>query len=927
MDEKELKNTLNLPRTRFPMKANLVQREPEFLKKWDESRLYDRLRERKKGRPQFILHDGPPYANGKIHIGHVINKVLKDLVVKSHSMMGFDCPYVPGWDCHGLPIELQVEKNTGARKKNMDIVAFRKECRKYADKYMDIQRQGFKRLGILGEWDHPYMTMNHAYEATIARIYGHFFKSGDVYKGFKPVHWCWSCETALADTEVEYQDHKSPSIYVKFPVVAGDWSGLDPSLAGKKLFVVIWTTTPWTLPANLAIAFHPDFDYIAYELPDGQTYIVAESLLPQVQAAARLPEGKAIAKIRGSRFEGLKVRHPFIDRDSLLILADYVTLDQGTGAVHTAPGHGGDDYHSGVKYGLPILTPVDEKGRFHSDVPFFGGQFVFEANPKIVDHLKNTGMLVHGDTLLHTYPHCPRCHNPILFRATEQWFISMEKLRDRALEEIRKVQWEPAWGQERIYNMIQSRPDWTISRQRAWGVPITAFYCKTCKELLRDERVFDFVADIYEREGADAWYIREPRQLLPDDVRCGGCGATEFSKGFDILDVWFDSGASNEAVLKGKWPGLRWPSDMYLEGNDQYRGWFNSSLMIATHEENAAPYRIVLTHGMVVDSEGRKMSKSLGNVVDPEDILKTMGAEILRAWSSAVDYREEIRIGKESLDRIAESYRKIRNTFRYLLSNLYDFAPERDSVQDGQLEPLDRWAMQQLADLGRKAVEAYRKYEYHVVYHSIYRFCVVDMSAFYLDINKDRVYVSHPQSRERRSAQTAMFRILNQLVRLAAPIFSFTADEVWNEMPAFPGKAESVHLEDFEILKDGWLSEQEKSDWSRMSGWREEVLKLLEEARQQKAIGSSLEAEVVFTSKAEDEGTIRRFESFLPDLFITSAVTCNPGSEQGFRIAKASGRKCQRCWQIRKDIGANSAYPNVCARCAGVLDRLKASSV
>ncbi len=919
MDEKELKKTLNLPQTKFPMKANLTQREPELLKFWEELDLYGKLRESKQGKPQYILHDGPPYANGKIHLGHVINKVLKDLVVKSKSMMGFDAPFVPGWDCHGLPIELQVEKFTKARKKDMDPVQFRKECRQYAEKYLDIQRQEFKRLGILGDWDHPYMTMSYSYQATIARMYGEFFRNGHVYKGFKPVHWCWSCETALADTEVEYQDHRSPSIYVKFPVTE-DWSSLDPALTGKKIFVLIWTTTPWTLPANLAIAFHPDETYVAYDLPSGETYILAEKMLPQVRKATGLPEGTVLTIIFGKRFENRKARHPFLDRDSLLILADYVTMDQGTGAVHTAPGHGADDYYSGVKYGLEILTPIDGRGRFHSGVPFFGGMFVYDADPKIVEHLKQNGMLLHFEKYDHTYPHCPRCHHPILFRATEQWFISLDSLRQEALDEIKRVQWLPKWGEERIYNMIESRPDWTISRQRVWGVPITAFYCKQCKEFLRDDRIFDFVADIYEKEGADAWYIYPADKLLPEGVKCQNCNSTEFEKGFDILDVWFDSGCSHAAVMDRR-KDLRWPADLYLEGNDQYRGWFNSSLMTAVKTRGTAPYRTVITHGMVVDAEGRKMSKSLGNYIDPEDILKTHGAEILRTWVAMVDYREEIAIGKETLTRIAEAYRKIRNTFRYLLSNLYDFNPRADQVPEGQLEPLDRWALQQLSDLSRKVLDAYERYEYHIVYHSIYRFCVVEMSAFYLDINKDRLYVSHPQSIKRRCAQTVMFRILHELVRMTAPIFSFTSEEVWREMPHLSGQPESVHLTEFETKNKDWLSDQEKQDWTSLVEFRESVLKLLEEARQRKEIGSSLEASILVTG---NDDVWKRFESFLPELFIVSTVELQLGPKTQFEVRKAVGEKCVRCWQIRSDVGSNPAYPGVCARCASVLDQLVA---
>lgn len=921
MDEKELKKTLNLPQTRFPMKANLSQREPEMMKLWDSLDVYAKLREAGKSKPGFLLHDGPPYANGKIHLGHVINKVLKDLMVKSKSMMGFNSPYVPGWDCHGLPIELQVEKHTSAKKKDMDPVNFRKECRKYAEKYIGIQREQFKRLGIFGDWDHPYMTMAPSYQATIARIFGQFYNAGHVYKGFKPVHWCWSCETALADTEVEYQDHRSPSIYVKFPVQE-DWSNLDPALKDKKLFVLIWTTTPWTLPANLAIAFHPDFDYVAYELQNGETYIFAEKLQEVMTQATRLPEGKVIARIAGTRFEGRKARHPFLDRDSLLVVADYVTMDQGTGAVHTAPGHGADDYYSGVKYGLDILNPVDDRGRFLKDLPFFGGEFVFDANPKIVQLLKEKNLLLHSEKYDHNYPHCPRCHNPILFRATEQWFISMEGLKNKALDEIKKVKWIPAWGQERMSSMIESRPDWTISRQRVWGVPITAFYCAECRELLVDPRIFDFVADIYEKEGADAWYIRDAKDLLPPDAKCGKCGSASFQKGFDILDVWFDSGCSHEAVI-ARHPDLWWPSDAYLEGNDQYRGWFNSSLMTAVKTRSEAPYHYVVTHGMVVDAKGHKMSKSLGNYIDPEEVVKKSGSEILRAWVAMVDYHEEISIGQETLERVAEAYRKIRNTFRYLLSNLYDFEPDHHQVSEQDLEPLDRWALQQLSDLTQRVLRAYERFEYHVVYHSLYRFCVVDMSAFYLDIIKDRLYVSLAGGTKRRAAQSTMFQVLNQLVRLTAPIFSFTSEEVWQEMPAFKDKAPSVHLTEFETSSRDWLTEDEKKEWEQLAEYRDTVLKLLEEARQRKEIGSSLEAEVLCRFPEQQRNFAEKYAGFFADLFIVSKTTVEFGAETRFEVKRTDGEKCQRCWQIKKDVGKNAVYPNVCGRCAVVLDQLQ----
>ena len=778
----DYKNTLNLPKTSFPMKANLPQREPEYLKKWEENRTYQKLREIAKDRPKWILHDGPPYANGHIHIGTALNKILKDFIIKSRNMAGFNGEYVPGWDCHGLPIEHQVDKELGSKKGSYTISEKRRLCRKFATEYLNIQREEFKRLGVMGEWENPYQTMSYDYEATIAREFGRFVGKGSVYKGKKPVYWCASCETALAEAEVEYDDHESPSIYVKFPAIS-DFGERFPALKGKKVFVLIWTTTPWTIPANLAIAFHPDYTYVAAEA-DGEVWILAEALLEQVMAKGGKKNYQVLAKMPGKELKGLKCRHPFIDRESVLILANYITLDTGTGAVHTAPGHGQEDYESGLEYNIPIYSPVDDQGRFTPEVAFFAGKFVFDANEDVIRKTKEVGALIHTEPYKHQYPNCWRCKNPIIFRATEQWFISMERneLRRKALAEIDRVKWIPHWGHDRIYGMIQNRPDWCISRQRAWGVPIIAFTCKGCGELLLEERYAEYVSGLFEKDGADAWFDLSPKELLPPGTRCPKCQKDDFEKETDILDVWFDSGVSYAAVLE-KRPNLKSPADMYLEGSDQHRGWFHSSLLASVGTRGRAPYDSVLTHGFVVDGEGRKMSKSFGNVIVPDEVISRYGAEILRLWVAAEDYRDDIRISEEILSRLSEAYRRIRNTCRFLLGNLYDFDPEKDAVSDSRLLEIDRWILLRLQKLTARLREAYTAYEFHVVFHSLHNFCAVDLSSLYLDILKDRLYTAPASSTERRAAQTALHKILDAMVRLMATILSFTAEEVWEHLP------------------------------------------------------------------------------------------------------------------------------------------------
>ncbi|HET7746676.1 MAG TPA: isoleucine--tRNA ligase, partial [Vicinamibacteria bacterium] len=825
MAAEDLKSTLNLPRTDFPMKANLPQMEPKRLQAWQEGRLYDRVREARKGRELFVLHDGPPYANGNVHLGTSLNKILKDVVVRSRSMMGHDAPYVPGWDCHGLPIELKVDKDLGSKKKEMSPAAFRRACRKYAEKWLDVQRQQFVRLGVMGEWDDPYLTMSPGYQATIVRELAAFVDKGLVYKAKKSVHWCISCRTALAEAEVEYDpDHVSPSIDVRFAAGPQAQAALEarvPALKGRRVAAVIWTTTPWTLPANLALAFHPDADYAFFPVEGtDEVLLVARAL--REEASARWNEravtlGAPLGELKGAALEGLSFRHPWIDRDAPGVLGDYVTLDTGTGVVHTAPGHGWDDYLTGVKYGLDIYCPVDEAGRFTPEVEHFAGQKVFDANPSVVALLRERGALLGSGKEKHAYPICWRCKNPIIFRATFQWFIGLDRaaageapeatLRARTLEAITKVRWYPAWGEERIHNMIETRPDWCISRQRLWGVPIPAFYGKGCGTATLTGDVARRVADVFEKENADAWYERTAAELLPEGLRCPECKGAEFEKETDILDVWFDSGSSHAAVLERR-GHLRWPADVYLEGSDQHRGWFHSSLLIGVGTRGTAPYRQVVTHGFTIDAQGRKISKSLGNDVDTQKLVQQHGAEILRLWTIMVDYREDMRFAEEMLSRLGEAYRKVRNTIRYLLSNLYDYDPARHAVAEGELDAIDAYALNRHREVVRRVLQAYREYEFHVVYHQVVQYCAVDLSSFYLDVLKDRLYCDPADGPRRRSAQTVMHRVALDLVRLLAPVLPFTADECWEHLRG--RDADSVHTAVFPADEEPRLP----ADWA-----------------------------------------------------------------------------------------------------------------
>ncbi|UCC65941.1 MAG: isoleucine--tRNA ligase, partial [Deltaproteobacteria bacterium] len=833
----DYKITLNLPQTHFAMKADLPKREPEILNHWEEKRLYEEILKAARGREKYILHDGPPYANGHIHMGTALNKVLKDIIVKAKFMAGFDSVYVPGWDCHGLPVEHEVDKMLGNRKEGMSKSEIRRFCRDYAAKFVDIQRDEFKRLGVLGDWDDPYLTMNCEYQATIVREFGKFVEGDFLYKGKKPVYWCASCKTALAEAEVEYAPHRSPSIFVKFPMVS-DLGKTFPSLRGKNISVIIWTTTPWTIPANLAIALHPAYKYMAAEV-DNEVYIVAEGLADIVMDTLGVQDYQVLETFRGTELEGLKCRHPFLGKESVIILADYVTLDAGTGCVHTAPGHGQEDYESGLKYGLEIYAPVDDDGKFTPEVEFFGGEFVFDANTSVNAKLAEMGALLKEEETEHSYPHCWRCKNPIIFRSTEQWFISIDHnaFREKALKGIDEVQWIPQWGKERIYGMVANRPDWCISRQRVWGIPIVAFYCEGCGKTLLGKHLIEFVANRFAQEGADIWFDEPAQKLLPPGTKCPNCGGEKFRKESDILDVWFDSGVSWAAVLE-KRDDLRFPADLYLEGSDQHRGWFHSSLLAAVGARGIPPYTSVLTHGFVVDGEGKKMSKSAGNVMAPDEVIQGFGAEILRLWVAAEDYRDDIKISQEILDRLTEAYRRIRNTWRYMLGNLYDFDYELHALPYSELMEIDRWIIHRFQRLVKRVLKAYEEFEFHIIYHSVHNFCVVDLSSLYLDILKDRLYTSSPSSHKRRSAQNAIYHILEGMVRLMAPILSFTSEEVWQHFP----EEESVHLMSFPQPEEELIDETREERWRRLWEIREQVTKALERARQQKVIGHSLDA-------------------------------------------------------------------------------------
>jgi isoleucyl-tRNA synthetase len=932
----EWKDTVNLPRTGFPMKANLQTAEPEAIARWEAMDLYGQIRRKRRGAPKFVLHDGPPYANGRIHIGHALNKILKDLVIKSRTMAGYDAPYVPGWDCHGLPIELNVDRELGPKKKGLSVAEFRRSCRRYAESFVEVQREEFRRLAILGQWARPYLTMNFEYQAAIVRALGTFVEKGLVYKGKKPVHWCIHCRTALAEAEVEYEEHASPSIYVEFPLASGDETlpARVPSLLHRDVSVLIWTTTPWTIPSNLAVAFHPDFDYAAYEVDD-RAVIVAEALAPAVAAAVGRTLGSPVARMKGALLEQVRFRHPLYARDSVGVLGDYVTLDAGTGAVHTAPGHGTDDFNTARRYGLDIYAPVGPDGRFLETVELFGGQRVFDANPKVENALRERGRLWHAHTIQHQYPHCWRCHSPVIFLATSQWFISLGStggsggagLREAALTAIDGVRWIPSWGRDRIYNMVALRPDWCISRQRAWGVPIPAVDCTACGAAILSTALIEQTASVFTQHGADAWYERGLEEFLPSGLRCPNCGGSSFERENNILDVWFDSGSSHEAVLPAD-PELTWPADMYLEGSDQHRGWFHSSLLIGLGTRQRAPFAQVLTHGFVVDEQGRKMSKSLGNTVAPQDVIRQSGAEILRLWVSMVDYGEEVRLGPEILSRVVEAYRKIRNTCRILVANLYDFDPAVDAVAIADLEPVDRYALARYGEAAQRVVHAYEDYDFPTVFQTLNTLATVDLSAFYVDVTKDRLYTYGARSRGRRSAQTVMHLLCDGLARLLAPILPVTADELWRHTPG--NRSASVHLEEFPDV-DRFIDRNLVSSWERLMRVRDEVNAALEQKRKDKLIGNSLSARVSLRARGAIGTLLGGHRPDLPMLFIVSELELTTDSPDAaddvqVQVTRASGVKCERCWRYVRTVRSEPAWQGICDRCVEALAEKVSSS-
>ena len=943
----ELKDTLNLPKTAFPMKANLPQNEPKMLERWEQMGIYDRIRQARKGAPRYILHDGPPYTSGPIHMGTALNKCLKDFIVKSKTMAGFDAPYVPGWDCHGLPIEIKVDKELGGKKLQMKATDVRAACRKYAQKFLDLQRTQFKRIGVFGRFDRPYATMNPQYESVVLSTFFSFYENGFVYKGLRAVYWCMHDETALAEAEVEYENHTSPTVWVKYALL-DDPAQIDAALAGKKVSTIIWTTTPWTLPASMAVAFHPDEEYVALE-SGGEVYLVASKLAADVAAKCNLADARSLATFPGRKMERLNFQHPFLERKILGVLADYVTMDTGTGVVHTAPSHGAEDFMTGMKYGLDATSNVDEKGILRNGLPEYTGQYVFKANPIIVELLRQRGVLLHSDKVEHSYPHCWRCHNPVIFRATEQWFISMETpmpggtskndtLRTRTLEEIKKVKWDPAWGEERLSNMIQTRPDWCISRQRVWGVPIAVFLCEACGKPLNDHAVNAKVVELFAKSGADAWFTPESDTILPARTKCPHCGGTKFEKETDIFDVWLESGASYLALIADKTadePDYPWPSDLYLEGGDQYRGWFQSSLLCAMGTHATPPYKGVVTPGWTLDEKGQAMSKSRGNDVDPVDISGRLGGEVVRLWVASVDFREDV-VGSEKLMlRVAENYREIRNKlFKNALGNLYDFDPAANSLPFEQLNPLDQYMLRQTWAVVRDVRKWYDEFAFHKIYHRVNHFCVVELSAFYFDVIKDRLYTYAPNSAGRRSAQTAVWRICEAMTRLLAPILTFTCEEVWQNLPKMAERLESVHLAKFpdaaDVLGTVFISgeDPQQADWTTLLAIREQVMKALEEERNSKKIGKSLEAQLVITAADPAYSVLKRYAGDLRYLFIVSAVTLVQGSGNGssgvhIEVKNADGAKCDRCWNFSTHVGEDAVYPTVCERCSAALKEIE----
>lgn len=925
--------TLNLPNTDFPMRGNLPTREPQMLEDWVKNDIYNKRKEKAAGKPKFILHDGPPYANGNIHMGHALNKVLKDIIIKYKSLCGFDTPYVPGWDTHGLPIEHAAIKILGLNRHELDPLELRKKCKEYALQYVDIQRNDFKRLGVSADWDHPYVTLVPEYEAKQIEVFGEMAKKGHIYKGLKTVYWCTSCETALAEAEIEYAEKKSHAIFVKFPLVDAKNNlpeGVDP----KKVYGVIWTTTPWTLPANVAIAVGPEIEYAWVEV-NGEVYLLATELIETVIKESKLGEYKILAVMKGNDAEGMIFAHPFLDRTSPVVLADYVTLEQGSGCVHTAPGHGQDDFETGMRCKLPIISPVDASGKFTKEAGKYEGMFVHDANVPIIKDLAASNRLLGNGSIRHQYAHCWRCKNPIIYRATEQWFASVDGFRNEALKAIEGVKWIPSWGENRIHNMVADRHDWCISRQRVWGLPIPIFYCKECNKHIINDETINAVKELFKKEGSNAWWAKTAEEILPAGFKCPDCGHDHFRKESDIMDVWFDSGSSHASVLEQR-PELAWPADLYLEGSDQHRGWFQSSLLTSVATKGIAPYKAVLTHGFVVDGEGRKMSKSVGNVVAPKDIIDQYGADILRLWVASADYQADIRLSKDILKQMSEVYRKIRNTFRYILGNISDFNPNTDKVEYKDLLELDKWALLRLEQVRQTVTEAYENYEFHVLYHTIHNFCTIDLSSIYLDILKDRLYTSVPNSLERRAAQTAMYEILTTLTKIISPVLTFTSDEVWQYMPKETGMPESIQLTDWPVAHQNYLNSALDAKWSNVLAMRGELTKALEIARRNKVIGHPLDANLSIYANSKAYKDLVNIQSELPTILIVSGVRVVEGVDKApadnvyvsnekdiaVEVTLATGEKCERCWIYSDSVGTDTEHATLCKHCAEVVKQL-----
>ncbi len=924
--------TLNLPKTDFPMRAGLPTREPEFLARWEANDQYKALMKHNEGKPLFVLHDGPPYANGDIHIGHALNKTLKDFIVRYKNMTGFKSPFVPGWDTHGLPTELAARKKAGiTATSNITDVELRKICRDTALRYIDLQRESFKRLGAIAEWDHPYITLQKEFEEEQIKVFASMASKGYIYKGLKPVYWCSDCNTALAEAEIEYAEDPCHSIYVKFRVT-DDMGKLEAMGADlSKTYFVIWTTTTWTLPANVAICVGPNYEYSLLKA-NGEFYVMATDLAPVAMEDAGVTDYETVGIIRGNELEYMKTQHPFIDRTSLVIVGDHVTLESGTGCVHTAPGHGVDDFIVCKKYPeIPMVVPVDAQGKLTEEAGMFAGLSTEDANKPIAEHLDSIGALFALKKIKHQYPHCWRCHKPVIFRATSQWFCSVDDFKDAAVQAAEEVKWYPEWGKDRLQSMVQERADWCISRQRKWGVPIPVVYCQDCGKEIIDNDIMMKVSDIFGKEGSDAWFEHDAAYFLPDGFKCPHCGSDKgFDKETDIMDVWFDSGSSHAAVCKNR-DYLKYPADVYLEGADQYRGWFQSSLLTAVAAGQRAPYEQIITHGWTVDGEGKKMSKSLGNGIAPQDIIKKYGADILRLWVASADYHADIRISPEILKQISDNYRKLRNTARYCIGNLYDFNPDTDMVGNDKLEELDKYALMKLDEVIKTARNAYDEYDYHTAAYALHNFCVVEMSNFYFDVLKDRLYTSAPASTTRRAAQTVLYKVLDALTLLLTPILAFTADEIWLAMPHDESRSKQSPL--FNEIPDGNYIEADEdfiAKWERIHEVRTDVQKALELARNEKIIGKPLEAKVTLFAQGELYDFLKSVEASLPEIFITSAVNVESGEGsvkgdvEGLSVTvdKAEGEKCERCWKYSDTVGSDSEHPTLCKCCADVMKEI-----